>query len=212
MPLCVSEMDTNKNNVSVHRGKGNGRNVVCLLSCTEMVVGKIKVTLKTAFRRMRLSFLILQCSPPRTKGPKPVEELEKLVIKRTSLEESTSSYLFLFLVLFFSHFLHIKIKPSKHINNLSTFPSVLSTHFSLLFTLTLSNPITVTHQASLSMGFFQARILEWVAIPFSKGSSQPRDHPGCPALKADSYDLPTRKAYTLPITLLGNSQFQYVVA
>ena len=24
-------------------------------------------------------------------------------------------------------------------------------------------------------GIFQARILEWVAIPFSKGSSQPRD-------------------------------------
>ena len=152
MPLCVSEMDTNKNNVSVHRGRGNGRNVVCLWSCTEMVVGKIKVTLKTAFRP-QLSFLILQCSPPPPKGPKPVEELEKLVIKRTSLEESTSSYLFLFLVLFFSHFLHIKIKPSKHINNLSTFPSVLSTHFSLFFILTLSNPITVTHQAPLSMGF-----------------------------------------------------------
>ena len=25
-------------------------------------------------------------------------------------------------------------------------------------------------------GIFQARILEWVAIPFSRGSSQPRDH------------------------------------
>ena len=24
-------------------------------------------------------------------------------------------------------------------------------------------------------GIFQARILEWVAVPFSKGSSQPRD-------------------------------------
>ena len=28
---------------------------------------------------------------------------------------------------------------------------------------------------SLSMGILQARILEWVAIPFSRGSSQPRD-------------------------------------
>ena len=36
-------------------------------------------------------------------------------------------------------------------------------------------PWTVTHQAPLSMGFLQARILEWVAIPFSRGSSQPRD-------------------------------------
>ena len=31
------------------------------------------------------------------------------------------------------------------------------------------------HQALLSMRFFQARILEWVAISFSRGSSQPRD-------------------------------------
>ena len=31
-------------------------------------------------------------------------------------------------------------------------------------------------------GFLQARILEWVAIPFSRESSQPRDH----ALQSDS--------------------------
>ena len=36
-------------------------------------------------------------------------------------------------------------------------------------------PWTVAHQAPLSMGFFQARILKWVAIPFSGRSSQPRD-------------------------------------
>ena len=36
---------------------------------------------------------------------------------------------------------------------------------------------------------FQARILEWVAISFSRGSSQPRDEPRSPALQADS--LPT---------------------
>ena len=36
-------------------------------------------------------------------------------------------------------------------------------------------PWTVAHQVSLSMGILQARILEWVAIPFSRGSSQPRD-------------------------------------
>ena len=34
---------------------------------------------------------------------------------------------------------------------------------------------TVAHQAPLSMGILQARILEWVAISFSKGSSQPRN-------------------------------------
>ena len=36
-------------------------------------------------------------------------------------------------------------------------------------------PWTVAHQAPLSMGVLQARILEWVARPSSKASSQPRD-------------------------------------
>ena len=34
---------------------------------------------------------------------------------------------------------------------------------------------TVAHQAPLSMRILQARILEWVAIPFSRGSSWPKD-------------------------------------
>ena len=40
-------------------------------------------------------------------------------------------------------------------------------------------PRTVAQQAPLSMGILQARILEWVAMPSSRGSSQPRDgtHP-----------------------------------
>ena len=36
-------------------------------------------------------------------------------------------------------------------------------------------PWTVAHQAPPSMGILQARILEWVAMPSSGGSSQPRD-------------------------------------
>ena len=38
-------------------------------------------------------------------------------------------------------------------------------------------------------GVLQARILEWVAFPFSRGSSQPRDKTQVSALQADS--LPT---------------------
>ena len=38
-----------------------------------------------------------------------------------------------------------------------------------------ATPWTVVCQAPRSMGILQARILEWVAIPFSRGSSQPRD-------------------------------------
>ena len=40
---------------------------------------------------------------------------------------------------------------------------------------TLCAPWAVVHQALLSMGILQARILEWVVMPSSRGSSQPRD-------------------------------------
>ena len=36
-------------------------------------------------------------------------------------------------------------------------------------------PWTVAHRASLFMAILQARILEWLAMPSSRGSSQPRD-------------------------------------
>ena len=49
--------------------------------------------------------------------------------------------------------------------------------------LTLCNPMDYNaRQAPLSMGILQARILEWVAMPSSRGSSQPRS----PALQVDS--------------------------
>ena len=38
-----------------------------------------------------------------------------------------------------------------------------------------ATPWTVAHQAPLSMGILQARILEWVAVPSCSGSSPPRD-------------------------------------
>ena len=41
--------------------------------------------------------------------------------------------------------------------------------------LTLCNPMAVTLQAPLSIGILQARIPEWVAMPSSRESSQPRD-------------------------------------
>ena len=41
--------------------------------------------------------------------------------------------------------------------------------------LTLITPWTVVCHAPLFMGFFQARILEWVAISFSRAYSQPRE-------------------------------------
>ena len=40
--------------------------------------------------------------------------------------------------------------------------------------LTLWDPMNHIHQAPLSMGILQARILEWVAMPSSRRSSPPR--------------------------------------
>ena len=39
----------------------------------------------------------------------------------------------------------------------------------------LGPPWTVAHQAPLSMGILQARLLKWVVMPSSRGSSQPRN-------------------------------------
>ena len=36
-------------------------------------------------------------------------------------------------------------------------------------------PWTVAHQAPLFLEILQSRILEWVALPSSRGSSQPKD-------------------------------------
>ena len=39
-------------------------------------------------------------------------------------------------------------------------------------------PWTVAHQAPLSMGILQARILKWIAMPSSRASSRPRNRTG----------------------------------
>ena len=60
---------------------------------------------------------------------------------------------------------------------------------------------TVAHQAPLSMGILQARILEWVDIPFSGGSYQPRDRTLSPSLEADSLlsEPPGKTLICLPL-------------
>ena len=60
--------------------------------------------------------------------------------------------------------------------------------------LTLCDPTHCTLLGPSVHGIFQARILEWVAVPFSRGSSCPRNWTGSPALQADS----------LPAELPGN--------
>jgi len=56
----------------------------------------------------------------------------------------------------------------------------------------LATPWTVACQAPLSMGIFQARILEWVAMPSSRGSSQTRaqTHASCIGKQIFKTELP----------------------
>ena len=72
---------------------------------------------------------------------------------------------------------------------------------------TLCHPLDCSPPGSSIYGMFQARILEWVAISYHSGSSQPRDrtHVSCksPALQADSLLLSHRgstKYFTLSLS------------
>ena len=58
-------------------------------------------------------------------------------------------------------------------------------------------------------GILQAKILEWVAIPFSRGSSWPRDRTRPPVLQADSLlsELPGKQLCDSP-GATGNPSFQ----
>ena len=65
--------------------------------------------------------------------------------------------------------------------------------------LTLCDPMDYTVH-----GILRARILEWVAVPFSRGSSQPRIEPRSPALQADSLpvELPGKPIFLKNIHLI----------
>ena len=57
-------------------------------------------------------------------------------------------------------------------------------------------------------GILQARILEWVAVPFSRGSSQPGVKPRSPSLQVDSLPAePQGKPFILGTMELENQLF-----
>ena len=64
--------------------------------------------------------------------------------------------------------------PKTLINNAidSSMHECMLSHFSRIG---LCDPVDCSPPASTVRGILQARILEWVAISFSRGSSQPRD-------------------------------------
>ena len=52
--------------------------------------------------------------------------------------------------------------------------------------LTLCDPMDCSPPVFFVHGILQARIMEWVAVPFSRGTSRPRIKPRSPAMQADS--------------------------
>ena len=67
-------------------------------------------------------------------------------------------------------------------------------------------PWTVTCQAPLSMGFFQARMLEWIAISFSKGSSWPRDWTLVPCISRQIITEPPEKPHVYTCNMYNLNQ------
>ena len=66
--------------------------------------------------------------------------------------------------------------PSSFLSDVFETSDVARDYFYVLSHIQLFATLwTVAHQAPLSMGILQARILEWIAIPSSRGSSQLRD-------------------------------------
>ena len=62
--------------------------------------------------------------------------------------------------------------------------------------LTLYDPMDCSPPDSSVRRILQVRILQWVAIPFSRGSSRPRVWTGSPALQTDSLPMSHREACT----------------
>ena len=60
-------------------------------------------------------------------------------------------------------------------------------------------------------GILQARVLEWVAISFSRGSSRPGIEPRSPSFQADAltYEPPGKAFLSLP-DILWNSAFKWL--
>ena len=74
--------------------------------------------------------------------------------------------------------------------------------------LTFCNPMYCSPLGSPVHGIFQARILDWVAILFSRGLPEPEIEPGFPVLQADSLpsEPPGNVHGTIIFTLMAESK------
>ena len=57
-------------------------------------------------------------------------------------------------------------------------------------------PWTVANEAPLSVGILQAAILEWVAMPSSRGSSQPRDRTQVSHISSGFFTVPAQDTWS----------------
>ena len=73
--------------------------------------------------------------------------------------------------------------------------------------LTLCNPMDCSPQDSTVHGISQARILEWVAISFSRGSSQPRDWTWVSCIAAKFLTIWATKVMQPVLLVCGNRRF-----
>ena len=74
---------------------------------------------------------------------------------------------------------------------------------------TLRNTMDCSLPGSFLLWIFQARILKWIAIPFSRGSFRPRDWTWSPTLQTDS--LPSEPLLFLQIIIWSLSYLKYLV-
>ena len=74
---------------------------------------------------------------------------------------------------------------------------------------TLCDPVDCSPPGSSVHGILQARILEWVAISFSRGSSQPRDWTQVSCIAGRRFNLWTTREAPKP-TMLSISQFSSI--
>ena len=66
---------------------------------------------------------------------------------------------------------------------------------------TLRDPMDCSPPGSSVQGIFQARTRQWVAMPSSRGSSQPREHTGFPAVQTDSSPSDPPGSFSTHLTL-----------
>ena len=75
---------------------------------------------------------------------------------------------------------------------------------SLWFCPTVCDPADCSPTGSSALGILQTRILEWVAIPSSRGSSRPRDQIHISCLTVDYLPLSHQRSPTYAIYVINN--------